>query len=221
MFARVEEDAKTNRDNAISLPIMSFEMSSLEPDPTRKLNTLNQTVRKKTNDPNSLNYQYQSVPWNINFNLYIFVKNAEDGTKILEQILPYFKPQWDMTLNLIPEMNIKLDVPVNIGTPTPEDRYDGAFTERRSIIWTIPFVMKAAYYGPIKARKIIKFSRQEYKFGNPEDASLPVGILAVQPGLTANGEPTTSANNSIDPNEIEVDDDFGFVVTSSGLVLNE
>lgn len=221
MMARVEQDPNTNASPAINLPIMSFELQSLNSDNSRHLNTLNQTVRKDPNDPNSLKYQYQSVPWNLNFNLYIYVKNAEDGTKIIEQILPYFKPQWDMTLNLIPEMNIKVDVPVVIGQPTSEDTYDGKFEQRRAIIWTIPFTLKGYYFGPIKKKKIIKFSKQQFYFGNPEDSSEMVGYINVEPGLTANGEPTTSAELSIDPNLIEVDDDFGFVVESSGLILNE
>lgn len=222
MIARVNEDATTlNRETAINLPIMSFELASISYDSSRHLNTLNMTVRKKNDSPNSLNYQYQSVPWNLNFNLYIYVKNAEDGTKIVDQLLPYFKPQWDMTLHIIPEMNIKLDVPINIGDPTSEDKYDGAFTERRVIIWTIPFTMKAAYYGPIKQRKIIKFSKMDFKFGDSNNSSDVIGNINVQPGLTANGQPTTDKTLSVDPNVIEVDDDFGFVVESSGLILNE
>lgn len=221
MIARVDADPKTNKEIAINLPYMSFELASISPDPSRKLNTLNMTVRKKTGSPNTMNYQYQSVPYNLNFNLYIYVKNAEDGTKILEQILPYFKPQWDMTLNILPEMNIKLDVPLNIGDPTSEDKYDGTFTERRAIIWTIPFMMKASYFGPVKNKKIIKFSKQEYKFGSETDASEVVGRIQVQPGLTADGNPTTDATESVDPNTIYADDDYGFVETNSGLILNE
>lgn len=221
MMARVEQNAKLDRETAITLPRMAFELVSMDMDESRKKNTLNQIVRKHPSQPNKMKMQYQSVPWNLSFNLYIFVKNAEDGTKILEQILPYFKPQWDMTLNILPEMGINLDTPVFIGNPTCEDKYDGAFTERRAIIWTVPFTLKGEYFGPVKEKPIIKFSVQEYYLGEPQDGNEMVATLNVQPGLTANGEPTSSANNSVDPNTIYATDDFGFVIESSGQILVE
>lgn len=220
MLARVTSDPNLDKEAAIILPYMSFELVSMSYDGARKKNTLNQTVRKDSTNPNKLRYQWQSVPYDLNFRLYIYVKNAEDGTKVLEQILPYFKPQWDMTLNLIPEMNIKLDTPVELKSVTSEDKYDGSFIERRAIIWTLDFTLRGEFFGPIKSKPIVKFAKTDYYFG-PEDQSELIGFLNTQPGLTANGEPTTSANNSIDVNLIEIDDDFGFVEISSGAVLNE
>ena len=219
MLARIIADPTLTKETALSLPRMSFELSNLAYDGSRKKNTLNLTVRKDLTNPNKLKYQYQSVPYDLNFRLYIYVKNAEDGTKILEQILPYFKPQWDMTLNIIPEFNIKIDTPVELRSVSSEDKYDGQFTERRSIIWTLDFVVRGEYFGPIKSKPIIKFPRAEF-YIEPNDQDM-VGYYKVSPGLTANGTPTSSAIDSVDPNIIEVDDDFGFVEESSGLVLNE
>ena len=86
MLARIIADPTLTKETALSLPRMSFELSNLAYDGSRKKNTLNLTVRKDLTNPNKLKYQYQSVPYDLNFRLYIYVKNAEDGTKILEQI---------------------------------------------------------------------------------------------------------------------------------------
>jgi len=212
MMARVEEDAKNlNRPTALVLPYMSFELTSLQAAPQRKKNTLNQFVRLDE-DANKNKMMYQSVPYDLSFNLYIYVKNAEDGTKILEQILPYFKPQWDMTLLLIPEMDIRLDVPIIIGSPSSEDKYDGAFTQRRSIIWTVPFTLQGEYFGIIKKKPIIKFSKQKYYIGNETESSDLITQINLKPGLTPEGLPTNNENETIDPNEIYATDDFGFIV---------
>lgn len=218
MLARVEGDKNLDKQIAITLPYLSFELLNIQYDGNRKKNTLNQIVRKSQN-PNKVRYTYQSVPYNLNFNLYIYVKNAEDGTKILEQILPYFKPQWDMTLNLIPELNIKLDTPLILNSVSSEDKYDGSFTERRAIIWTLNFTLEGEYFGPIKEKPIIKFAKQQFYMG--ENSTEIIGYINTEPGLTANGQPTSIKSQSIDPNLIEIDNDFGFVDESSGLILNE
>lgn len=220
MLYRVLNDPEFIKQASIILPMMSFELKSINYDSTRHKNTLNQTVRLNT-DPNKMSYVYQSVPYDLNFELYIYTLNAEDGTKIVEKILPNFKPNWDMTLSLIPELNYKLDTPVIIGQPSSEDKYDGTFTNRRSIVWTIPFTLKGEMIGPVKAKKIIKFAKEEFYFDPSLDPQSKVGYVNVQPGLTANGTPTTNANNSVDPNTIYANNDFGFVVESSGIILNE
>ncbi len=219
MLARVVADPNLNRQVAVDLPMMSFELKGMTYDSSRKKNTLNRIVRKNPTNANTLNYQYQSVPWNLEFELNIYVQDAEDGTKILEQILPFFTPSWNFTLNMIPEMNIKPDIHVIIGTPTSEDRYDGAFTVRRAVTWTIPFTLKGEYYGPTKAGKIIKFSKMDFYLGETATPDSIIGELVTSPGLTANGKPTYIANNSVDPNVIYVDNDFGFVVKPTGNFL--
>jgi hypothetical protein len=76
------------------------------------------------------------------------VKNAEDGTYIIEQILPYFNPMWSATLNLVPEMGIKHDVPITLDNVVCEDTYEGDFLNRRAIIWTLNFTLKGYFFGP-------------------------------------------------------------------------
>jgi hypothetical protein len=194
-------------------------MTGLTYDPSRKLNTVGRSVVKSTDD-NKLKYQYNPVPYNIGFRLYVYVKNAEDGTKIIEQILPYFTPDWTTTVKLIPEMEITLEIPLVLTSVGQDDTYSGSFTERRAIIWTLDFTMKGYIYGPVKTGKVIKFANTVFYTPSVPDGELrsavgistPVSYIHVQPGLTVDGTPTSNAALSIDPNSIEATDDYGFVI---------
>jgi hypothetical protein len=167
-------------------------------------------------------YQYSPVPINVEFTLYVFVGNQEDGTKIIEQIVPFFTPDWSSTVHLIPELNISVDIPIILGQVTKEDLFEGAYADKRTIIWTLPFVLKGYLYGPIKSKPIIKFVHENFYFGNPADNSNTdvVSTILVEPGLTANGDPTTNSALTIDPLLIDVDDDWDYIVEKSGIVIN-
>lgn len=228
MLTRFEGDPSIDRETALSLPRMSFEMLSLNYDSTRKLNSIGRVSAKDT-DANKLKYQYNPVPYNFDFRLYVYVKNAEDGTKIIEQILPFFTPDWTSTLNLIPEMNVIMDIPVILDNISIEDSYNGSFTDRRALIWTLSFTMKGYLYGPIKKSKVIKFANTSFYIPpgtvtNLRDAvgnTSPNDRVTVAPGLDSNGNPTSNASLSIDRNLIDADDDFGFVTNISGIILSE
>ena len=109
-LVRLEADPNLDREIAISLPRLGFELAGITYDPSRKLNST-QKNSYVFSDKTLLRTQYTPVPYNIDFILSIMVKNADDGTQILEQILPYFKPEWNISVNLIPEMKIAMDVP--------------------------------------------------------------------------------------------------------------
>jgi hypothetical protein len=220
MLARLNQDPNIDRQTATpTMPMMSFEMTGMSYDGSRKLNTVGRSVVKNIND-NSLKYQYNPVPYNIGFRLYVYVKNAEDGTKIVEQILPYFTPDWTTTVKLIPEMEITLEIPLVLTSISQEDNYSGSFTERQAIVWTMDFVMKGYIYGPVKTGKIIKFANSVFYAPTVEDGKLqtavgntsPISYVHIQPGLTPEGAPTSNAALSIDPNLIEATDDYGFVI---------
>ena len=230
MLSRVDSDPAITRPTAIVLPRMSFEMTGLAYDGSRKLNTFAAQVVKDDSDASKLKRQYNPVPYNFDFNLYIYVKNAEDGTKIIEQILPFFTPDWTATVNLIPEMNIAMDIPIILDSIGVEDSYDGQFQERRAIIWTLSFTVKGWIYGPIVSKPIIKVANTQFfvpyggSTANTAEAvgnTDPIGRITVTPGLLANGSPTTNAAASVPWQQIEVDDDFGFIVQSEGILLNE
>ena len=221
MLARVMQDPNIDKPTAIQLPVMSFEMTNVYYDGARKLPTINRTVVKSANNAGNLNFQYSPVPYNIGFVLHVYVKNAEDGSKIIEQILPYFTPDWTVTAHMIPQLNITMDIPVILNRVTMEDVYDGSFKDRRSLIWVLDFTLKGYIYGPTKSSKIIKFVNTNFYDPNVSDGMLntAVGItsavanVAVQPGLTANGQPTSNSALSIPVADITATDDYGFVTT--------
>lgn len=217
-LARLEGNPDLNRPIALSLPRMSFEIVNFSYDPTRKLTTLG---RIRGNDPTSadkMRYQYNPVPYDIQFNLYIMVKNAEDGTRIVEQILPFFAPEFTATLNVNPELNIKYDVPISLDSVSQEDTYEGSFETRRAIIWTLSFTMRAYIFGPTRTASVIKQSEINMKLipeaitSNEVTSAIPSAVeITVIPGLTANGQPTSNATLSIDKVLIKSTDDYGFI----------
>lgn len=242
MLARLDNDPNIDRETAVLLPRMSFEMTSVTYDGSRKLNTLGRVAVKDTS-ANKLKYQYNPVPYNFEFSLQIYVKNAEDGTKILEQILPFFTPEWNSTVNLIPEMNITMDIPVVLNNISVEDTYEGNFDVRRALIWTLNFTLKGYIYGPVKKTAIIKFANTNFyipdsSIVNLKDAvgnSTPVDRVTVAPGLNANGDAvnvrtglyangdymSNVASTSISRSNIEADDDYGFITGVAGIIISE
>jgi hypothetical protein len=218
MLARVIQDASVSRQSAVTpLPVISFEMGQMKYDGSRKLPTINKITVK--GDSGKLKYQYNPVPYNIDFKVYIYAKNVEDGTKIIEQILPYFTPDWTTTVNLIPEMEISVDIPIVLNNITYSDNYSGDLKDRRAIIWTLDVTLKGYIYGPVKSAGVIKFITNNFYTPNVPDGTISdvVGSLPViervtlQPGLTANGESTSNINDTVAYNLINVDDDYGYI----------
>ena len=205
MLAEIKQDPVHDRETAITLPRMSFSYHAPDYDGARKLNTIHRTVKKHETDVNSFRYQYTEVPYNFNFSLYIYVNSAEDAAKIVEQILPYFTPAWSATIQLIPEFDVIKDVEIVKGNITSEDTFEGVLTDRRTIVWTIPFVLKGHLFGPIKKAPIIKFANTRFFIGTGSSNNIgPTSTLdangynttigdsvVVSPGLDANGDPTT------------------------------
>jgi hypothetical protein len=166
-----------------------------------------------------MKYQYNPVPYDMTFQLYIMVKNAEDGTRIIEQILPFFAPEWTATLNINPDLGVKYDVPVILNSVKSQDTYEGTFETRRALIWTLTFTMRGYLFGPTKQGKIIKQVEVNLLDGRGQTIDQMVANtsllntveITIIPGLTANGEPTSNASLSIDKSEIESTDDYGFI----------
>jgi len=157
MIARIEQ--QPNLDDAQSLvilPRMSFEILGLQYDPARKVSPIQSNRAILNNDPTKLSQQYAPTPYNISINLYVYAKNQDDGLQIIEQILPYFNPDFNLSLKAIPQLNIVNDLPVILDNVTYEDEYDGDFAVRRAIIWTFSFTVKINYYGPAQQTGIIR-----------------------------------------------------------------
>jgi hypothetical protein len=170
----------------VIVPRMGFEMVSLDYDPNRKIAPIQQS--RTINSSTSASAQYAPTPYNINMLLYIYVKNQDDGLQIVEQILPYFNPDYNLTLKAIPELDIKNDLPILLNSIGFEDDYEGDMTTRRSIIWTMNFIMKLNFYGPINKQGIIK--RVNSSIYN--DPDLNTKLQAIKSTTSANALPTST-----------------------------
>lgn len=155
-LARIEaEPTLPNERFQVVLPRMGFEMLGIQYDPNRRISLVQQN-RAVNNTTTTLNSQYAPTPYNIDVGLYIYVKNQDDGLQIVEQILPYFNPDFNLTLNAIPDLGIKNDLPILLNNITYEDDYEGDFRNRRAIIWTLNFTLKLNFYGPINRQSVIR-----------------------------------------------------------------
>ena len=186
------------REMAITLPRMSFEISTIAYDPSRKLNRIQKFKSVKTSaEGKILDYNYMPVPYNISYNLNIYTATAESGLQIVEQILPFFQPDYTVTVNAIPELNIKRDVPIVLNNVTYDDSYNGDFTTRRAVIYTLGFTAKTYLFGPAQTQKVIKQTQSDlYTDTNTSTAKREERIIVVP-----------------NPTSADADDDFGFTTT--------
>lgn len=203
-LVRLTQDPGLNKPVAIQLPRIAFELSDISYAPERKLPTINKIAVQDPNNPDRLYYQYSPVPYDLEFNLSIMVKQAEDGTRILEQILPFFTPDWTPTLNLDATMQHKYDTPVTLNSVTSEDTYEGNFVERRALIWNLQFTMKGYIFGPTRKQKSIKTSIINlYEVGSNTDIDAAVNNTQVSETITT--IPTVAGKTLA---EVESDDDY-------------
>ena len=186
------------RSFAITLPRLGFEISGLAYDPTRKLTRVQKFKKVKAGESGEvLNYNYVPVPYNISLNLYAFTATAENGLQIVEQILPFFQPDYTITVNVLPELNIKRDIPIILNSVSYEDSYSGDFTTRRAVIYTLNFTAKTYLFGPMSNQGVIKTVQSDvYTNTNMATAKREERIVIVP-------SPTTA----------DADDDFGFTTT--------
>jgi len=196
-LVRLEQQPNLDqREMAVSLPRMGFEISGISYDASRKLQRVGKFKNVNTTDANKQYYQYNPVPYNISFNLYSFTATAEGGLQIVEQILPYFQPDYTVTINAIPEMGIKRDVPITLNSVNYEDTYDGAFTTRRAVNYTLGFTAKTYLYGPVYSGKVIKETQADIYTDTATGSKREERIVVVP-----------------NPTNADADDDFGFTTT--------
>ena len=152
-ITRITSDPSLTKSIATTVPRISFEMTGMSYDSSRKLPT---TVRNfSANNATTVNAQYVPVPYNFDFSLSIYVRNTEDGTQILEQILPFFTPDFSVTVDFIPLMDPKYDMPIILNSVSNETTYEGDMMETRMIIWNLEFTAKSHIWPPVKTGKII------------------------------------------------------------------
>ena len=157
---------------AARLPRIGFSLTGVSYDSVRKLNTVIRNVAANTASTGSVLSQYNPVPYNFDFELFILVNNAEDGTQILEQILPYFTPEFTVTINTIPDMGIKADVPIVLNSASQSDEYEGELATRRTIIWTLSFLLKGFVYPDVKSGTLIKSIEVNFRIPGDGDSDV-------------------------------------------------
>ena len=198
-LVRLEQQPNLDqREMAITLPRMGFEISGIGYDSSRKLQRIGKFKNVNTSDAGKMYYQYNPVPYNISFNLYSFTATAEDGLQIIEKLLPYFQPDYTVTINAIPEMGIKRDVPITLNSVNYEDTYDGAFTTRRAVNYTLSFTAKTYLYGPVYSKSVIKETQTDLYTDTSGGPKREERIVVVP-----------------DPTSADANDDFGFTTTIS------
>ena len=198
-LARLNNDPSLGAKVAVTLPRLGFEMTGITYDPTRKLNRVQKFRKVKSADTSKIDTQYMPVPYNINFTLYAMAKNSDDALQIVEQILPYFQPDYTLTVNDMADMGIKRDVPIVLNSVNYEDSYRGDYGDRRAIIYTLGFTSKFYLYGPVTSSKVIK-TVQVDQYTDIETAA-----------------PKREQRYTVTPNPVsaDADDDFGYSETTS------
>ena len=185
-LARLEQQADLNRAVQITLPRMSFEMNSISYDPTRKV-SVTQTF-KAVDDNSRIKKVYMPVPYNLGFELNILTKLNDDALQIIEQILPYFQPAYTMSVNLVESIGEKRDIPVTLESINMSDDYDGDFSTRRALVYTMRFSAKTYLFGPVASASsdIIK--------------KVSIGYVA---GSTGTGTPQRDLTYAVEPRAIK------------------
>ena len=198
-LVRLNEDADLTKQVAITLPRIGFEIQNLEYDPGRKLNRVQRFKKVKGANAKQLDAQYMPVPYNLSIELYVMAKQSDDALQIVEQILPYFQPDYTLTINDNVSMDSKRDVPIVLNSISYEDNYQGDFTTRRALIYTLSFTAKFYLYGPVTSSKVIKTVQVD------QYTDLEVNSPKREQRLTVTPNPTSA----------DADDDFGFNETTS------
>ena len=166
-LARLEQSPDLNKPTAMTLPRMSFEFTGLTYDGSRKVTTTQQYTVKDPNDGSESKKVYMPVPYNMQFELSIMSKLNDDALQIVEQILPYFQPSYNLTVELVDAIQEKRDIPIILENITMQDDYDGDFTTRRVLLYTLRFTAKTYMFGPATSatKDIIKKSTISYLTG--------------------------------------------------------
>jgi len=203
-LARLNQDPSLAAKVAITLPRIGFEITGMTYDPARKLNRVQKFKKVKDGGSdaksNRMDTQYMPVPYNLSFTLYIMAKQSDDALQIVEQILPYFQPDYSLTINDMVDMGIKRDVPIVLNNISYEDNYQGDFAERRAVIYNLDFTCKFYLYGPVTSQAVIKTATVD------QYTDMPVNTPTRQQKYSVTPSPATASAD---------DDDFGLNETSS------
>lgn len=216
-LARLNMDPGLNQTTAIQLPRLAFEMTDMVYAPERGLNKMNKSS-SATRYSNTKATQYTPVPYTFNMSLYGMFANNEDAVQVVEQIAPYFRPEWTMSMRLSNSVPDFYDIPTVLNSLTIEDTYEADFQTRRAILYTWFFSIKGYLFGPTKNKGIIKRTVVDIAINKTSD---PIGTevgpnkkIVLTPGLLANGSPTSNSSASVALSSITANTDYGYAFDS-------
>lgn len=189
----MQQGEEAERRVAMKLPRMSFEITAMQFDAIRQLPKINH-FHKNTDDENKRTKLYTSTPYNVTFQLSVYAKSQDDALQIVEQIVPFFNPQYTVTVKpFADQLDIKEDVPITLEAVTFSDTYENSFDQRRTIVYDLTFDMKINFYGPQNDYGIIRNVNNNL-FIMGEDSDKFVHNLNIKP----------------DPIDVDPDSDYGF-----------
>ena len=215
---KLRTDPDGRREIAMVLPRLSFELTSMNYAPERVLNRTHKQLGIGGGN-NSLRQTFTPAPYDLDMTLYAMFANQEDAVQVVEQILPYFRPEWTNSVKIVPELDTYVDIPTIYTGMTIEDTYDGDFDTRRAIIYTFTFKIKGYLFGPVTNKGIIR--RTLVNTFNPQantatsnvvirSSDTKLQTLTLTPGLLANGQPTANSSASIPISQISANSNYGF-----------
>lgn len=205
---RLEENPTASKPVAITLPRMYFEMTNIGYDASRKVSPIKKYKNIINENGNEVRVQYVPVPYNIEFELGIMAKSSDTALQILEQILPYFQPNFNMTINMISDMDEKKDVAVVLNNISYADDWTDDFMQKRSIVWTLNFTAKSYIYGPFNQSDIIRKAIIFETVGDLQENRRNAKYTYTPKALTdQDGDGDVDA---VDDLLLTADDDFGF-----------
>jgi hypothetical protein len=212
-FARINEDEPASRDRAIILPRIAYELKSMDYDSKRALNPAGKSIVIGSDGVGR--EVLNPVPWNLHYEVYVIAKNLEDGFRIIEQIVPYFRPDLTLSAHLLPSVpDYKKDISIVLNSVNQDDAYEGDLADDRRIVWTLAFTLKGWYFtGTGGVAKVIKFATVNL-YPDTEKTTV-FDRVETWAGLTANGEPTTDPATAIPYQQVNEGDDWAYIVVNS------
>ena len=223
-LARLEQSPDLNKAIQITLPRMSFEFQGLTYDPTRKVTTTQTFLSGASADKASEKKTYMPVPYNMQFELSIMCKLNDDALQIVEQIVPYFQPAYSLAVDLVSTIGEKRDIPVTLENITMDDQYEGDFSTRRVLLYTLRFSAKTYLFGPVSSTTtdIIKKVSIGYIAAESSGKNSRTGgrdvTYSVTPRATKNYDGIVATNLT---NDISLEDRVFEVNSGSALTVNK
>ena len=212
-LARIQQQPELNKATQITLPRMAFEMTNISYDSTRK-SGITQTFKAKDGD--KMKKVFMPVPYNIGFELNILTKLQDDGLQILEQILPFFQPGFNLSVDLVKSIGEKRDIPMILQSISQQDDYEGDFATRRALIYTLQFTAKTFMFGPIADTPDGLIRKVQLDYYSDTDTRTAKRVQRYSVKATAKKDyDNDGLVTELDDPLIEPGDDFGFIETST------